>query len=153
MATFGTFTAGQILTAAELNAAGTWTSFTPSWSQLTPGNGTVAAAYSVFNKILFCNVSFTLGSTSSVGDPVRMTVPGSLTLNTTRQSVIGHALFEDTGVATYAGVIQIVNGTTIGLLTTNVAGTYPTLTTLTGTRPFSSFSGDKFTFSFVAEIA
>ena len=52
MATFGTFASGQVLTAAELNAAGTWTSFTPSWVNLTPGNGVVSAAYSQFNKIL-----------------------------------------------------------------------------------------------------
>jgi hypothetical protein len=153
MANFGTYVAGQVLTASELNAAGAYTSFTPSWTNLTPGNGTTAAAYSVFNKILYCTVSFTLGSTSSVGDPVRMTVPNSLVLDTTSQSFLGQALLEETGVASYTGVVQVINSTTIGLFVNNSSGTYGTLNTVNGTRPFSSFSGDKFVFSFIARIA
>jgi hypothetical protein len=68
MATFGTFASGQVLTAAELNAAGAWTSFTPSWVNLTPGNGVVSAAYSQFNKILFVRVKLTWGTTTSCTD-------------------------------------------------------------------------------------
>lgn len=153
MATFGTFTAGQILTASELNATGAWSSFTPSWTNLSPGNGTNVGVYTVLNKILWCKVSFTLGSTSSVGDPVYMTVPNSLVLNTTNQNIIGQAFFEDVGVASYSGVVQIRSSTTVQPFVVNASGTYATLNSLTGTRPFSSFSGDKFVFEFMAQIA
>jgi hypothetical protein len=153
MATFGTFAVGQVLTAAELNATGAYTSFTPSWTNLTVGNGTVSAAYSVFNKILFCTVSFTLGSTSAVGDPVRMTIPGSLSIDTASQNFMGQALFEDVGTASYVGVVGVLNSTTVALYVQNASATYTTINTLTGTRPFASFSGDKFVFSFIARLA
>jgi hypothetical protein len=153
MATFGTFAVGQVLTAAELNATGEYTSFTPSFTNLTVGNGTVSAGFSVFNKILFCTVSVTLGSTSIVGDPVRMTVPGSLSINTTSQKVLGQATLEDTGIATYMGVVQVTNATTVGLFVQNASTTYTTLNTVNGTRPFASFNGDQFIFSFIARLA
>ena len=49
-------------------SSATWTSFTPTWSNLTVGNGTVTAAYTTFGKTCTFYVVFTHGSTSSVGD-------------------------------------------------------------------------------------
>lgn len=57
MATLGTFTAGQVLTAAELNAIGTWTAFTPtltaSTTNPTLGTGsTRAGSYCQLNELV-----------------------------------------------------------------------------------------------------
>ena len=46
----------------------TWTAFTPTWTNLTVGNGTVNAAYTTFGKTCTFYVSFALGSSSSIGD-------------------------------------------------------------------------------------
>jgi hypothetical protein len=44
----------------------TWTSFTPTWYGLTVGNGTQNSSYLQIGDIVFCNIYFKLGSTSSV---------------------------------------------------------------------------------------
>ena len=153
MAEFGTFASGSVLTAAELNAAGAWTSFTPSWTNLTPGNGVVSAAYSKFNKILFVRVKFTWGTTTSCGDPVRMTLPASLTQETTSQDPIGLSSLTDIGVAGYSGVVSVISSTLVGINVYNAAGTYLAPNTVNTTRPFTWGNGDIISFQFTTRLA
>lgn len=153
MATFGTFASGQVLTAAELNAAGTWTSFTPSWTNLTAGNGVVSAAYSQFNKILFVRVKFTWGTTTSCGDPVRMTLPASLTQDTASQEIVGFAQYTDAGVASYIGQISVFSSTVVGLGVMNSAGTYTAANNVNNTRPHTFGNGDIMAFEFTTRLA
>jgi hypothetical protein len=153
MATFGTFTTGQVLTAAELNATGAWTAFTPSYTNLVTGNGTSVGFYTVINKMLWVKTLFTLGSTSSVGDPVFMTLPNSYTLDTTSQLTIGTSIMEDVGVATYFGLVLVRSSTTVQPFVSNVSATYGTFNSVNGTRPFSSFSGDKYSMDFMVKIS
>ena len=153
MATFGTFVVGQVLTAAELNAAGAWTSFTPSWVNLTPGNGTVSAAYSQFNKILFVTVKFTWGTTTSCSDPVRMTLPASLTQDTASQDAVGLATYGDTGIAGYSGYIGVISSTQVGLLVNNSASTYTSGNNVNNTRPHTFGNTDTMQFQFITRLA
>jgi hypothetical protein len=99
MATLGTFTAGQVLTAAELNAIGTWTTYTPTWTHATVGNGTVAFAYTQINKLVHVNGRFTLGSTSSVGNNPIFTLP--VARHDTTLELIGTGVLGDAGTAAY----------------------------------------------------
>jgi hypothetical protein len=151
MAEFGTFTSGSVLTAAELNAAGAWTSFTPSWVNLTPGNGVVSAAYSKFNKILFVRVKLTWGTTTSCTDPVRMTLPASLTQDT-NQDGIGWCNIGDTGVAGYAGYIAVISSTQVGLLVLNTSATYAAGNNVNNTRPHTFGNTDTMTFEFTTRL-
>jgi hypothetical protein len=153
MATFGTFVSGQVLTAAELNAAGAWTSFTPSWVNLTPGNGVVSAAYSQFNKILFVRVKLTWGTTTSCTDPVRMTLPASLTQDTGSQEIVGFGQYTDTGVASYVGQAYVVSSTVIGLGVMNSAGTYTAANNVNNTRPHTFGNTDIMSFEFTTRLA
>lgn len=153
MAEFGTFTAGQTLTAAELNAAGAWTAFTPSWTNLTLGNGSVSAAYSKFNKILFVTVKVTLGTTSSLGDPVRMTLPASLTQDTASQDAVGLGSYGDTGVAGYSGLIAVFSSTVVAVNVYNASGTYLAPNTVNNTRPFTFGNTDTIQFQFITRLA
>ena len=76
MTALGDFSSGDVLTAADLNAIGTWTSFTPTWTSLTVGNGTHDwAQYAQINDVVLFSVRFTLGSTSSVGTNPRIAIP------------------------------------------------------------------------------
>ncbi len=153
MAEFGTFTSGSVLTAAELNAAGAWTSFTPSWVNLTPGNGVVSAAYSKFNKILFVRVKLTWGTTTSCTDPVRMTLPASLTQDTGSQEIVGFGQYTDTGVASYVGQAYVVSSTVIGLGVMNSAGTYTAANNVNNTRPHTFGNTDIMSFEFTTRLA
>ena len=78
MTALGDFTAGDVLAAADLNAIGTWASFTPSFSNFTLGNGTVDySRYSRINDVVHVELLVTLGSTSSMSTLPTFTVPVS----------------------------------------------------------------------------
>ena len=68
MATLGTFTAGQVLTAAELNDIGTWQTYTPVLSAATtnPNLGSTAVIeghYAQINDIVIFTFRFDSGGT------------------------------------------------------------------------------------------
>lgn len=153
MATFGTFVTGQVLTAAELNAGLLWTSFTPSFTNFTLGNGTVSAKYSIFGKFMWVKLKVTLGSTSSMGDPLLMTMPASAQMVTATQEVLGTFQMQDTGNATYFGSLSLSSATQIRPYVWNVAGTFPVANTVNTTRPFTWGNTDQFTMDFMVEIS
>lgn len=128
MAAPGTFTAA-VLTAAELNAIGTWTTWTPSWTNVTVGNGTVLARYTQLNKRVLIRLKFTLGSTSSVSGDMRFSVP------VTAYDVehIGSAFLNDTGTETVAGSV-VLTSTTVAAIRSTKTGV---LASTSATAPFT----------------
>ena len=50
------FTAGAVLTAAQLNQIGDFESFTPSWTNLTVGDATQQAKFAQVNEIVYFQV-------------------------------------------------------------------------------------------------
>lgn len=106
MATLGTFVSGQVLEAAELNAIGTWTTFTPSWTNLTVGNATQNWQYVYVNNILAITGYIQLGSTSSVGTAPYFTFPTASSATT----AYGTAVFSDSGTGERQGMCYCLNG-------------------------------------------
>lgn len=49
--------------------SGSWISYTPTWTNLTLGNGTVAAAYRIEGKKLNLRITLTFGSTTTIPVP------------------------------------------------------------------------------------
>lgn len=49
-----------------LNLAGLWSTWTPTWTNLTAGNGTVVARYTQIGKTIHYHLQFTWGSTTSL---------------------------------------------------------------------------------------
>jgi len=70
------FSAGDVLTAAELNQIGDGIAFTPTWTNgVTVGNGTITAHYVEINDFISYSINFQLGSTSAISDDVRLEHP------------------------------------------------------------------------------
>lgn len=153
MAEFGTFSSGSVLTAAELNAAGTWTSFTPSWTNLTVGNGVVSAAYSKFNKILFVRVYFDFGSTSSLTGGLQMTLPASLTQNTSSQELIGQVNITKVGIFPTLGIVSVSSSTAVAIQTWLSNGTYPSVRNVEPGQPVAFDSTSNISFEFTTRLA
>jgi hypothetical protein len=70
----------SLLTAASgeatgLKYAGLWTTYTPTFSGTTLGNGSVSGTYCQIADTVFFRAVFTLGSTSSIAGPVDCSLP------------------------------------------------------------------------------
>lgn len=152
MATFGTFTTGQVLTAAELNALGVWTSFTPTWTGVTVGNGTNTGVYTVINKMLFVKVKIVFGTTSVMTGFPQITLPNSLIGTTANQLVFGTANCDDTGIAAYPGSCYLIQSNAVRAYVSNTAGTYASLANITSTVPMTWSTGDVLYMDFMVQI-
>ena len=93
------FTAGQVLTAAELNGIGSYTAYTPTFTNVTTGNGTSTFFYTQIQNFVHVIGRFVFGSTSSISGTPVMTLP--INRNTSDIQVIGTGALGDAGVATF----------------------------------------------------
>lgn len=72
----GTWSAGDILTAADLNAIGTWSSYTPVVAQ--NGNRTATinyAEYCQINKVCFVNIDLEVTNAGTTANLITITLP------------------------------------------------------------------------------
>jgi hypothetical protein len=146
------FTAGQILTAAQLNGIGeAATSFTPTFSGYTRGNGTSVAYYTRVNKLVYIYVKETLGSTSSVTGTISMTLP--VTAARLQSVPFPQCVIEDPGNNLYVGTLYPTS-TTAAKIQVNVANsTYVFTNDTNSTTPMTWATNDNFAFGFVYEVA
>ena len=149
MASPGSFTAA-VLDASELNALEALTSWTPSWTNVTVGNGTVVAKYAFVQKRMTGHVKFTLGSTSAIasGAP-RVSLPSGFTIDTVTQfEAVGPAYFLDAGTTNALGYCRVFSSTAVDVVLLNASGTYAAYSDLAATTPWTWTTNDVITFTF-----
>jgi hypothetical protein len=133
--------ANTLLPNSLLSGTGTswaWQSWTPSWTNVTVGNGTVTAQYAQIGKTVFIRLYFTLGSTSSISGTVSVSLP--VTANstyTTNNYDIGPVVLVETGTDSYQGTLQINNTTTVRPLNLHVMGSLIDRQNVNATTPFT----------------
>lgn len=142
----GQFTAGQILTAADMNDIATWTTFTPSFTGVTLGTGSSnTGQYCRVNDILFIRTKTILGTGGSFTNPV-LTVPNSGVMTGTPQMLwmpSMHGVMIDAGIQSYPLAVIYLSTTTLGLYAQTASGTYVTWTSaVSSTLPFTSGIND-----------
>ena len=83
----GTATAGEVLTAAFWNTqvrdnmvelapfSAAWTSWTPTWSNLTVGNGVLVSKYIKVGKYVSFYIDLNFGTTTSVSGDINFSLP------------------------------------------------------------------------------
>jgi hypothetical protein len=150
----GSFTAGQVLTATDLNDIATWTSYTPAFAGgVTVGNGTWSAAYAIVNKILFFQGTFTLGTTSAITGAVTLTLPDSRTFPSANEEILGNARFSvaSTPFDFYGGVGES-STTAVRIFVYETAGTYLDRVNLSATVPQTWQSTNTMSISYCARI-
>jgi hypothetical protein len=144
------FTAGQVLTAAQMNGIGEQVAFTPTWTGLTVGNGTQSFSYVRVQNLVYVTGKITLGTTSSVSGNTYFTTPVTST-NQADVSVIGNTYLADSGVGNLTGlVIYSANLIFMNALLTN--GTYATNASFNATTPFTWSVGDYIAMSAVYTV-
>lgn len=137
---------GAVQPQALVTGTGTgWstTTYSPTLTNLTIGNGTQVAKYIQMGKMVTVIFSFTLGSTSSVGTSPTITLPVTASAGAVGNAV-GLMTFGDTGVAGYPGLFQVITTTTFSPFSFNASGTYTTFVGTTASVPLSFGNGDGF---------
>lgn len=131
---------------------GSWTSWTPTWTNLTVGNGTVHAAYTQIGKTVHARYSIVFGTTSSVAGALSFTLPvTSVTYGQTQP--IGTAFFNNIAVESYHGFVGWASTTTANLQGPNGLSDTRT-TTATTNKPIAAYAtSDQISFTITYEAA
>lgn len=122
----------------QTKGTGAWTSFTPSWTNLTVGSGANTGYYQQIGKTVNFRVSFTLAADSAVGTTPILTLPVTITsTNFNGLSGIGIANLSDGG-SIYCGFIDGYGA----VRSYNASATFTTLGAVSATSPFTWVTGD-----------
>ena len=154
------FSSGQVLTAAQFNSIGNWTSYTPTWGNITLGSGgaaaTSSAKYAEVNGVVFISGSLTFGSGTSITGNVSMTLPVTANdLNTAANGVLFTYLDASTTVH-YEGRARRNSTSAVYAYVYYAASTYVSLVDISdNTKPFPATwtTGDVISFTGVYEAA
>ncbi len=123
-----------------------WTSWTPTWTNLTVTGSTVSAKYRQFGTLVMVRVTVTLGGGNAPSGSVSFTLPvTAVDYRLDSIAACGLAEIQDSGTQSYAGRIRIVTTTTAQIVVENASGTYITHDVLSATVPFAWGNGDGFT--------
>lgn len=137
---------------------GTYTAFTPTFANLTVGNGTSSARFSRVNNVVDYYGYFILGSTSSVTGAINLTLPvtGNAIYGTINGIPMGDLEMFDTSAATwFKGELFSISSTTVTrtrIWTTSgtnvINNSSPSATT-----PFTWATGDQLLWNITYEAA
>lgn len=123
----------------------TWQTWTPTWTNLTVGNGTIVARYNQTGKTVNAHIELTFGSTTSISGQVDFTLPITASSTYLGNNQIGTGSLEDFGITIYDPWIITSGGsptTKCVIHVKNAAGTYVSFTALSSTIPFTWGNGD-----------
>lgn len=125
-----------------------WQTWTPTYTNLTVGNGTVTARYQQIGKLINFRFIFTLGSTSAVGTTPTISMP----VTPNNYYALYTTYIADNGVASYTGMSDSFAGVFYPLAQlTN--STYLGWNYFSATVPFTWGNGDSFGISGSYEAA
>jgi hypothetical protein len=122
-----------------LRWGGGWTTWTPTYTNLTVGNGTVVARYQQTGKTVNFEFYFTMGSTSVMGSVPQITMP----VTPARYNKAFPIKISDDNVGAYWGNADTFDGKFYPTVTL-VSGTYAQLAYFASTTPMTWVTNDYF---------
>lgn len=128
-------------------ARGTWTTWTPTLTALTLGNGTKTGRYAQIGKVVHYRFSFVLGSTSAVTGVPQFSLPvaPAAALNASAAEPIGQVVLVDSGTRFYGSTATLSATPTIvvRLTTSDALFTEIDKTDISALIPFIWTTGDQ----------
>jgi hypothetical protein len=131
-----------------------WQTWTPTYTSITVGNGTVLARYAQIGDVVIARFKLTFGSSTSIdgSDPrISMPVTGITGLDT--QDHLGVAEMLESGTAHYIGRVRAWSTTEFNVSGEQVDATYNKLVAISATVPFTWGTGDVLGFTAIYEAA
>lgn len=134
----------------QLNGAdmsGAWETWSPTYSNLTIGNGIVTAKFKRIGKTVHFRFLFQLGTTSSVGTTPTISLPFTAASGYSAGAIaenanIGVSKFLDSGNANFFGYTYMSTNTTFSPQGVGTSATYATAAGLNASIPFTWGTGD-----------
>ncbi len=161
-ARLGVGTNGQVIFAdstvglgIKWDDVGVWKTWTPTWTNLTVGNGTVVARYVQIGDTVIAFLSLVLGSTSSVdSSPVSASLPvtEATTYDDGGANVVGQAFFIDATSTNFGGKFALFDDKVV-IQVHGADDTYQTIVNLNTTIPFTWTTSDIIRGQFTYEAA
>ncbi len=133
-----------------------WQSYTPTWTNVSVGNGTQASKYMQIGKTVFVRVSLIFGTTTTTSSDITFTLPVTSVSypGTSSVPVLGDIrCYDSSAVLVYIGHVTWASTTTAISRFELASGTYVTQQVNTGTAPATWATGDEFSFNFFYEAA
>ena len=135
-----------------LEWAGTYTTFTPTYFNLTVGNATNTGRYLRIGNLVHVEQQLVFGSTTSVAGNIFGDFP--INANTTNnENILGTANFIDTGTSSYTGTITQNATSNYRIEASNTANPYLQPTSTSATVPFTWTTNDKIILNYIYEVA
>lgn len=130
-----------------------WTAWSPTFTGITAGNGTVSARYRIDGRTLYWHYQIVLGSTSAVGTNPKLSTPSGWKVynagNTVQTYALGKAFAYDSSAGTFLEGGCYGSDSTDDVLTTRIIfGS----TTVNAAAPFTWASGDILVVSGTCEV-
>lgn len=143
-------TSAQLVPAAWLAA---WTSWSPTLTNMTQGNGTITAKFVQLGKTVHWRFKFVLGSTSAMGTGPTFSLPVALHADyaASAQEILGNGVARDAGVAGYNCQVYVASSTTAVI--SRIGGSGSADVNITAAAPFVWGSGDVLTAAGTYEAA
>lgn len=148
---------GDVLTAARYNSdvvgnwatlAGAWSTWTPTLTGITLGNGTLEARYLQIGKLVVFNFYFKAGSTSTFSATnFSFTLPVAARFTADFTQTAFPCVIHDAGAAVYIGIGVVGGGsasnTVCDIYAHNASGTYAFAGGVNNTAPMTWTTNDK----------
>lgn len=129
---------------------GTYTSFTPTFVNITAGNGTTLGAYCRVNNWVHCYGSFVMGTTSAVtgGITINLPINGNADMSSQGQNYGLVSFVQNATGTVFAGVARY-NGSvsTVTASVQNAAGAYLQNQNANATVPMTWTTNDRINFN------
>lgn len=132
-----------------------WTSWAPTWTNLTVGNGTQVAKYTQIGKTIIAKYGLIMGNTSALSGDTSFSLPitAAASLAGANLDYIGTAVMFDGATTINLGYVTLTSSTTANIRVINAAATYAAQTNLSSTVPFTWGVNKTLSFEIMYEAA
>lgn len=123
---------------------GVWQSWSPTYANLTVGNGTVVSKYAQDGKTVTFIYSLTWGSTSAftASSNIDISFPVTAASDMGPFTVLGNASYYTNGIAVFANGVTVLTSTTnMRPYALNASGTFLTVSQVNNTTPITWATG------------
>ncbi len=130
---------------AKRETVSVWADWSPSYSNITIGDGTVVARFIKSSGLVVARWEFTLGATSSMGTAPNVSLP--ITAATADDHAAGLVGMDEAGVGGADGICRFAStGTEVRLFALSASGSFVTVALITSAAPFTWGAGDLINF-------